>query len=396
MSWGLIVGGLAALWAWATLCVAVASIYKRWRLGRAKQPAPAVAGRTFRALMVRPCAGMETDLDRCLMSYARAQLPDRIDLVLAVDDEKDSAWPTVQRACQELHEQGVAVDAVVVSRRGANRKAAILAQVVSERTDSYDVIINADSNVDLSGFNVAELVEAFAGGSHLGALWVPAIEASDHRSLGNRASEAVLSNSFHAFPLLCGVDQKGLVGKLFAVRTSALEKTGGFEALVDFLGEDFELARRLLVAGYETKPVTAIVRSRSGPKAFWETVSRQARWMTVVRAQRPGHLISYPLWFFPLLPIAALALSALFGSTPALGCFAIVIALLARLLVAISARRFSGLSWDFLTALRGILLADIVLALAWVKALVSRRVFWRGQVLRLDASGRVTAVGDYR
>jgi ceramide glucosyltransferase len=396
MTWDTIAGGFAALWAWATLCVATASTFKRWRLERTRTPSPAAAKGRIRALMIRPCAGSEADLQQCLMSFADAQRNDMIDLVLAVDNEEDSAWPIVQTVCSQLRDRGVAANALVVTRRGANRKAAIIAGVLAEHGHAYDLVINADSNVDLAGFDLGLLTGPFVEQRTLGALWAPPIEVSDGHGLGNQASEAVLSGSFHAFPLLCGVDPTGMVGKLFAVRASALRRVAGFCDLVDYLGEDFELSRRLVDAGYDVSPIKAVVQSRSGPKSFWDTVNRHARWMTVIRAQRPGHLLSYPLWFFPLPLILLLAIVAIWGSFPALGWLAVVVALLARLLVAVSARVFSGLDWSPHQALKDTLLADSVLALAWVKALASRRVLWRGQSLQIDGAGRVRPIESYR
>lgn len=116
--------------------------------------------------------------------------------------------------------------------------------------------------------------------------------------------------------------------------------------------------------------------------------SRFGRWLSVVRAQRPALLLSYPLLFFPTLPLLLLSLLA---SALWLGLAIAGLAITARVLVAIAALSASRRR----VALRDLAfapLADVVLLVAWLRALASRRVEWRGQQLRLSRRGELQRI----
>jgi len=69
----------------------------------------------------------------------------------------------------------------------------------------------------------------------------------------------------------------------------------------------------------------------------------------------------------------------------------VALALAARLVVAASGRRASGGAMT--RALADVVLADALLACAFVVALGTREVRWRGRVLAVDAGGTLREVG---
>jgi ceramide glucosyltransferase len=111
-------------------------------------------------------------------------------------------------------------------------------------------------------------------------------------------------------------------------------------------------------------------------------VARLARWLRVIRAQRPALLATYPLVLAPLP--GQLLLAAALGA-PALA----ALALAGRLVVALLARRASGLPLP--GAALDALVADPLLLAAWLAALGSRRFRWRGVPLRIGPGGRLEA-----
>jgi ceramide glucosyltransferase len=116
-------------------------------------------------------------------------------------------------------------------------------------------------------------------------------------------------------------------------------------------------------------------------------LARYARWIQVVRAQRPHLLPTYPLFFFPTLPILACAI-AVHGT---IAWLAALVALSARALVAAAAARASGREPSVLGVARDVVVADVTLAIALVRALASREVEWRGRSLQILSGGRLAA-----
>jgi len=329
-------------------------------------------------LLVRPIAGDERGLTERLAATGGARR-----VVFAVRSPDDAAVPAAEAAKAGL--SGAEARLVVTGAEGPNMKACQLAHVLAE-ADAEPVVVFADSDVSLAPSAVLELTEALAKDPRLGAVFAPvAFVPSGPRSRGDRATVAILTASLHAFPLLAALDGGLFVGKVFAVRTPALEAVGGFGALRHVLGEDTELARRLRAARLGITFVPQIARATRGGVTLADVTARMTRWLLVVRGQRPWLLPSYPLLLAGVLPFAALV-GALALSTPAslpTGALMLGAVLAARLSVSFTGRALAGIERSLVAALVDVALADLVLGWATLRALTTRTLAWRGEPLRL-------------
>lgn len=314
------------------------------------------------ALVVRPCHGAEPGLAERLASGPG---PRR----LAIATEDDPAMP-VARAVADAH-------VVVTGATGPNAKAEQLGVALADAT--AEIVVIADSDVLLD--DLAPLLRPFSDPA-VAAVWAPPVEVAP-RTLADRASAAVLDASLHAFALLGALDPGGMVGKLVAIRRADLEAVGGFGALRRHLGEDMELARRLRAHGRSLRMADTTARSFAAGRTSGEVIARYARWLMVIRAQRPLLLLSYPLLFGAALPILVCALAR--------GAWALAAATIAvRMALAAFARlRSRQPRWLAPEAL----LADVVLWAALFRALATRTVAWRGRMLRVEAGGLLADQG---
>lgn len=362
--------------------------------GSTRSPSPAPRGRDVEGavLVIRPCAGDEPSLSRALASSASLRGETRFTLVFAVARDDDPALPVARAAREALRGVGVDAGVTVTRARGVNQKASQLAAVIAG-APPHEVVVVIDSDVDCAGIDLDALVAPLSRDPSLAAVWAPVVEAAGS-TLADRASEAVLAGSLHGFPLLSRLDAGGMVGKVVALRSDALARVGGFASLDRVLGEDMELARRLRDAGLSIAAHPRAATSLASGRSWSAVVDRYARWITVIRAQRPALLASYPGMFFATWLIAALGsvIASLSGSALARGVAvtACALALCARLAVAVAARGASGHAAS--KALADVVLADAVLASAFVKALSSRTVHWRGRALRVDRGGVMSEV----
>ncbi|WP_437677600.1 glycosyltransferase [Sorangium sp. So ce131] len=365
---------------------------------------PGAPGSALRVLVVRPCAGPEPHLERTLGSLAGARLSAPARCVFAVADTADGALPAATAAAERLRAAAIPAEVAITAPAGPNRKAAQIAAVVARESAPFDAVLVADSDVDLDGVDLDALIGPLGprsdgarparpgGGAPLDAVWAPPVEVAPARSLGDRASAAVLGGSLHAFPLLAGLDPRGLVGKLFAVRAGSLAGAGGFAALTAHLGEDMELSRRLLARRGAIGAAAVVAPSLASGRALRDVIARYARWITVIRAQRPALLASYPALFFatPLI-VALAALSAPIAAAPAL--LAVAVAVPTRVAVAALAARLSGRRAPLRAAAADALLADLVLGAAFLRALSTRTVVWRTGRFRIDRRGLLREAG---
>lgn len=253
----------------------------------------------------------------------------------------------------------------------------------------FDVIVVADSDVDLAGVDLDALTSPLFEAEGGGAIWVPPVETGALTASGDRASHALLHGSLHAFTILGALDGGGLVGKLFAVREDAIRAAGGFGAMERVLGEDMELARRLRAAGRTVRVAPSVARSLKTGRTWKDAVERYARWLTVIRAQRPHLLASYPLLFFSA-PIVVLLGLLLVPFAPGLALAAIAFALGSRMIAALSARALAGAPFDLLASIADAAIADALLASAFARAVFTRTLTWRGRALTIDRRGQLS------
>lgn len=331
-------------------------------------------GASEETLLLRPCAGAEEGLADRLRRTDGAN-----DAWALVANADDGARPAIARA--HLDEK-----ITNPSKDLANPKVAQLAAAEALGFPALcTYIVVADSDVRLAPGTLAALVAPLREDPNSAVVWAPPVEVGVPRTVGDRLSQAVLAGSLHAFPLLAPLDPSGLVGKLFAIRRSDLEALGGFAALGNFLGEDMELARRLRVSGKRVHVAPFIAEAFPEGRSVAAVVARYARWIAVIRLQRPALLASYPLLLagFPLLAVACIAFGAWGPLAFATG---------TRLAVSLAARRHRPQTQFFVflaNAVVDTLIADVVLLVAWGRALTAAQISWRGN-RRAFAGGQLT------
>jgi ceramide glucosyltransferase len=381
----------ALAWACVSGWLAIGSVVRRRRHernGRAFEVPPL---RDVRVLLIRPCAGQEADLDHCLSSTRTTKRSFRLDVAFGVSEPDDPAVPVIERAIQTLKKNHIEARLFVIPPAGPNRKASTLAGIASETEGDYDVIINADSNVDLTDYDLDQLVGRIIADPKAGMVWCPFREYADRPSLGSRASIAVMGGALTSFTLLSSLSARSLSGKFWGVSVDRLDAAGGLARLVDFLGEDFELEQRFHDAGFHPVAVPAPARARAPELSLVDAINRISRWMLVVRAQRARLLVVYPSLFAGTPLNVLLALFAL-DAHPHLAIPAIALAVGARLLVSSAGAIYSGRGWDPVKMVVDAALSDFVILAAWFRTLFRRDVVWRGNVLRVGGDGRLRLI----
>ncbi len=380
----------ALVWSLAYASCALWALLRSWRTA-ALPPPQRDQPIGPRVLLLRPCAGLEPELDRTLASAAHARRSFPMTARFAVESTRDTGAPAVDRAVDALARAGLPASAVVTHARAANRKAAQLARALASGPREAELVVVADSDVDLEGAPLDALVGALSDDT-VGAAWAAPVEISP-TTVADRGSAAVLDASLHAFPLLSALDPDGMVGKLFVIRADALARVGGFEALTAHLGEDMELARRLREAGFSTTLAPLVARSRAQGRSWAGVIERYARWIRVIRAQRPHLLPTYPLLLCAAPLIVATATLAALASAPGGGARALAAAALTigtRVAVGVRARALGGRGTRALSLLGDVVLADVLLLAAFARACLTRRTVWRGVHLLPEGGGRFT------
>jgi ceramide glucosyltransferase len=179
---------------------------------------------------------------------------------------------------------------------------------------------------------------------------------------------------------LVGVDEFAM-GSTLAFRRADLERIGGFEAIQEYLADDYQLGARLHALGLKCVLGDVIVSTYlSG--SWSEVWSHQVRWARTIRVSKFGGYLGLPVTFATGWAAAAAIV----------GPWEMAAALLAiRMLMATISGWFVIRSRDVLRLWLLIPLRDLFGAAVWLAGLFGSTVIWRGRKLRLDSRGRIVS-----
>ncbi len=377
----------AHVWTCAALFFTLMLLYGLWRLRR--RPAPAPPPTWPPIALLRPCEGAEPDLPLNLMSSLRAHYGGPRRVLFLVPDRADPAYAVATAVVKAAAAEGLADAAVVLTAPAPrqNRKVAQLVAGLGHCTE--ELVVTIDSDVRLGDADLPALVAALQADPHSAAAFAAPVEVSP-QTLWDRASAALVGGSPQSFLALYGLHGllggvPSMAGALCALRRPALLRGGGFTGLLSFLGEDYELARRFTALGLRITLSREPARCSDGGRSLREVIARVARWLTVVRSQRPLLLATYPVF---VAPTPALLLAAALGWRSSLWLYVAAL-LAARALLCGALRRTQGLRCGPLAAVGEVLGAELLLWAGLGRALATRRIRWRGHRFRIGRGGRM-------
>ena len=377
-----------AVCAWALLALAftVVAITSTRQLFERSRAAAARVRVWPHIVLVRPCEGLDPSLAETLRSSAAARYDGPRTIVFCVPSALDPAYAIIERLRGELAAGGADVRVVVTAiDTPANRKAAQLAVVDAHLPADAPLLVVADSDVQLDDESLPSLVSALLSDREAGAASAPPIDVSA-ATAGDRWSAALLSSTPHALLALAALSERSggvplLAGALLAVKREALAAVGGFRSLEPYLGEDFELARRLHDAGMSMATSSAPARFTDSGRSLRGIVRRYARWSLVVRRQRPALFSTYVLLLgcTPLVTAGALLVALAHADAWPLALGAAGALVGARTLLAMTLRRCYGVAGSWPRALVAMLAGELLICAGATQAGASAEVEWRGR-----------------
>jgi len=205
-----------------------------------------------------------------------------------------------------------------------------------------------------------------------------------HGTLPSRLESLGIAVDFMPSVLLSRMIEGGLnygLGSTLAVRREALDKIGGFSALVDHLADDYELGARVAKTGYRVA-LSADVVETSVPAYDWRGfVEHQLRWFRTVRDARPwgyaGLVFTHGLAWATLNLVAS-------GLSP-VSLWLLVLSFFLRLTLAMTVGAEVLADHQVLPNLWLLPLRDAVAMGLWAAGFAGNTIVWRGE--RFTVSG---------
>ncbi|MEE2677151.1 MAG: bacteriohopanetetrol glucosamine biosynthesis glycosyltransferase HpnI [Myxococcota bacterium] len=371
---------------WALLGpVAIGCVYSFLCLGAVlwylRRPARAPEADHWPAITIlKPVHGLEKDLERNIRSACELDYP-VYQLVLSVQRLDDPALPLL-RAIE--HEYGSARVTVVAvdSEPVVNGKVQNLIHAL--RAARHDIVLISDSDMGVRPDYLRQIVAPLAD-PEVGCVctlyravdadvWHEKLELLSYNS--EFIVNVIFAEVFGAYDFCPGCS--------VAIRRKALDEVGGFEPLLDYLVEDFELGRRINARGYRTELIPYFVDTTVDIGRAGDWWSHQVYWDQNTRAVAP-------LGFFCTVLIQPLPFALTFAALRGFDAWGLGI-LAGTLAVRWLTR--AGIFWrigdrEGMRLLAWLPARDLAGFASWFVALFKRSFEWRHLRFRLTRDGRI-------
>jgi len=332
--------------------------------------------------VLKPLKGVDPEIWESYCSHCEQDYPE-FQLLFGVSDTGDPAIEVVRKLQAKYPSLPIALivcDPVL----GPNIKVSNLAQMLPAAR--HELLLVNDSDIRVPSDYLRKVITPLADASV--GLVTCLYRGIASPTLGSRLEALGISTDFVPGVLSARFLEKGLhfgLGSTLAFRRRDLEAIGGFETLLDYLADDYELGRRIASTGKKVELSAATVTTFLPAYTLQQFFRHQLRWSRTIRdARRWGYA---GLLFTFGLPWALMTLLAARGAAWAWLLFGLTLA--ARLAIGLVA---AEVVLHDRQALRNILLLplrDLIAPLVWGASFLGNRIHWRGDVFDLK-DGRLT------
>jgi ceramide glucosyltransferase len=370
-----VIGTGGCLFFYALATCGVASFHKSEPVAPASLPLVSI---------LKPLKGTDPQMWQSFSSHVEQNYPD-FEIIFGVNDPQDPACEIVHQLRTKYPDRRIKL--VICERLlGTNVKVSNLAQMLPHA--SHEILLVNDSDIRVAPDYLQRVVAPLANPEvGLVTCLYRAIAAP---TIGSRLEALSISTDFAPGVLSARLLEKSLhfgLGSTLVFRRRDLAAIGGFESIVDYLADDYELGRQIAATGKRVELSRVVVETflpAYSLRQFWQ---HQLRWTRTIRdARRWGYL---GLIFTFGLPWS---LAALIASKGAAWAWALLAVTIAMRLVAGSGAALAVLGDR--AALRNIPLLpirDLLAPVIWTAGLVGNRIHWRGSDFVLK-DGRLSKI----
>ncbi|HEY1402169.1 MAG TPA: bacteriohopanetetrol glucosamine biosynthesis glycosyltransferase HpnI, partial [Terriglobales bacterium] len=237
--------------------------------------------------ILKPLKGVDPKIWESFCSHCEQDYP-QFQLIFGVSDRGDPAIEVVRKLQAKYPD--VPIQLIVCDRvMGANIKVSNLVQMLPMAR--HELMLVNDSDIRVPADYLRKVVTPLADSSI--GLVTCLYRGVAGPTLGSRLEALGISTDFVPGVLSARFLEKGLhfgLGSTLAFRRRDLEAIGGFEALLDYLADDYELGRRIAAAGKRVELSAATVTTFLPAYTLRQFFRHQLRWSRTIRdARRWGY-----------------------------------------------------------------------------------------------------------
>ena len=333
--------------------------------------------------ILKPLRGTDPEMYESFRSHC-VQDHEDYEIIFGVSDANDPAIQLVDQLKAEFPQSAIRL-VLCPEKLGNNIKVSNLAQMVRQSYREYIIVNDSDIRVEPDYLRrvLAPLNDVKIG------LVTCLYRGVANSTLGSRLESLGISSDFCAGVLVAENIEHGIrfgLGSTLAFRRRDLQAIGGFEALVDYLADDYQLGSRIAALGLKVKLSDDVVETflpRYSLRAF---LDHQLRWARTVRDSRFWGYVGLGLTFG--LPWAALTLILARGTAWAWALFALTAAM--RVSVTLVVGKSVLQDRQVARLLAWLPLRDLLALLVWIASFAGHEIVWRGDRFRLENGKLIT------
>jgi ceramide glucosyltransferase len=326
--------------------------------------------------ILKPVRGLDDRLLEALESHLEQDYPE-YEILLGVHSKEDPAWPVLEKLVQRHPDKAVRL--VVSSTQAANAKVGVLIDLAREARYGVWLMNDADITVpkDYLRRVVAPLDDEATG-------LATCLYRADALSMAGRFEALVIATDFIPSTLVApmvGVREFGL-GSTLCFRASDLRAAGGFEALRDYIADDYQLAKAITASGKRATFSEVIVETTLSDPGWTDVWRHQLRWARTIRGARPDGFAGLPVTHAGVWALACAAV----GAWPMAATL-----WFARATAGVVGGFVVLKHWPALILAPLLPLCDLWGFAVWASAWMGREVWWRNRTYVLGSGGRILA-----
>jgi ceramide glucosyltransferase len=390
------IGTVGCLFFYFLSLIAAASFLRHMR----RKPSQAPATKFPPVSILKPLKGVDPNIWENFCSHCEQGYP-QFQLIFGVSDPADPAVEIVRKLQAKYPE--LAIELIVCERiLGTNIKVSNLAQMLPAARHEY-LLVN-DSDIRVPSDYLRKVMSPLAGdaANHPVGLVTCLYRGVAAPTLGSRLEALGIATDFIPGVLSARFLENGLhfgLGSTLAFRRRDLATIGGFEPLLDYLADDYELGRRIAATGKRVELSTAIVTTFLPAYTMREFFRHQLRWSRTIRDARPwgyaGLLFTFGLpWALATL-LAARAAAWAWSLLAITFAVRLIAGYVAAVLVLDGPKHDSPKDdsrkdeHQFVRDVILLPLRDLLAPLVWAASFLGNRIHWRGEVFHLK-DGRLS------
>jgi len=336
--------------------------------------------------ILKPLKGTDPDIYESFRSHCLQDYPE-YEIIFGVSDPADPAVASVEQLQREFPNHAIRL-VVSPNKLGANVKVSNLAQMV--RIARYEHLIVNDSDIRVESDYLQRVIAPLMG-DHVGMVTC-LYRGVSAPTLGSRLESLGISTDFCAGVLAAEQLEGGLrfgLGSTLAFRRSDLDQAGGFESIVDYLADDYELGRRITALGLKVWLSDVIVETHLPAYNLREFLAHQIRWARGVRDSRLGGYVGLVSTFGLMWAL----LNLLFAHAAPWSWAMLGAVLFLRVVMALAIGNAVLKDRQMLSQLWLLPLRDLIAVGVWIASFAGHTVTWRGDRFELK-DGRLIRINS--